>query len=84
MNAASIIEEIKRLPDDQKEVVIQFIQELRSKRKLGGAELAEMAEKMVKSTDPAEADQIQESILEGFYGAKNSSWECSVRNNNSF
>ena len=73
MNAASIIEEIKRLPDDQKEVVIQFTQELRSKRKLGGAELAEMAGKMVEASDPAVANQIQETILEGFYGAKNSS-----------
>lgn len=77
MNAASIIEEIKRLPDDEREVVIQFTQGLRSKRKLSGAELAEMAGKMVEASDPAEADQIQETILEGFYGAKNSSWECS-------
>ena len=40
---------------------------------MGGAELAEMAGKMVEASDPAESDQIQETILEGFYGANNSS-----------
>ena len=41
------------------------------RRAEAGASLVEVA--MVEADDPTEADQIQETILEGFYGAKNPS-----------
>lgn len=39
-------------------------------RKLSGAELSALAEQLVNSQDPVEAARVRETIVRGFYGAK--------------
>ncbi|HAV63048.1 MAG TPA: hypothetical protein DCY13_11870 [Verrucomicrobiales bacterium] len=68
MTADSIIAEIKQLaPADQAEV-IRFAIKLAGERKLTGAELARLAQRMAESDDPAEVERLRSAITEGFYG----------------
>ena len=68
MTATQIIEEIKRLDPEQQLGVIRFAYQLDAERQLTGEELASLAERMVKTTDPAEQAKLREEIIRGFYG----------------
>ena len=68
MTATQIIEEIKRLDPEQQLGVIRFAYQLDAERQLTGDELAGLAERMVKTTDPAEQAKLREEIIRGFYG----------------
>ena len=68
MNAAAIIDEIKHLPPDEREQVVEFVQTLETRRPWSGEKLTEYERKMVESTDPAEAQRLKEQIVAGFYG----------------
>jgi hypothetical protein len=69
MTANEIIEEIKRLGPKEQLGVIRFAYQLDSKRRLTGKELAELAERMVNTTDRAEEAIIREAMIRGFYSA---------------
>ena len=75
MSAAAVIEEIKLLPPDEQSRVIQFALELArghgpsgNRRELTPEELGALAQQMVDTKDPAEADRLQAEIVRGFYG----------------
>ena len=68
MTAAEIIEEIKRLPRDERSRVIAFARHAGESRQLSPDELGELAKRMVEAKDPAEADRLQAEIERGFYG----------------
>jgi hypothetical protein len=68
MTAAEIIEEIKRLPRAEKNLVIDFVR--KEARPLTPDRLGELAEKMAKTKDPVEAAQLRAEIVRGFYGRK--------------
>lgn len=68
MTANEIIEEIKRLDPTEQLGVIRFAYQLDAERHLTGSELSSLAERMVKTTDAAEAARIRETIVRGFYG----------------
>jgi hypothetical protein len=69
MSATQVIEEIKHLsPADQAEV-IQFALKLARTRPLTSGELAALAQRMVDTDDPAEAERLKTSIASGFYGS---------------
>lgn len=70
MSAREIISEIKRLPLSEQAQVIQFAYQLDAERMLSGKELVALAKKMVATTDPAEALEIREQMIRGFYGGK--------------
>ena len=70
MTAAKIIDEIKHLPRDEQAVVIDFVRELEQSQQMSGKQLAELAERMVYSSDPAEVQRLKEEITRGFYGEK--------------
>lgn len=67
MTATQIIGEIKRLDPEQQLGVIRFAYQLDAERQLTGDELASLAERMVKTTDPAEQAKLREEIIRGFY-----------------
>ena len=69
MTANEIIEEIKQLHPKEQLGVIRFAYQLDSKRRLTGKELAELAERMVNTTDRAEEAIIREAMIRGFYSA---------------
>jgi hypothetical protein len=69
MTANEIIQEIKRLDSKEQLGVIRFVYQLNSKRRLTGKELAELAERMVNTTDRAEETIIREAMIRGFYSA---------------
>jgi hypothetical protein len=52
--------------------VIRFAYQLDAERQLSGKELSKLAARMTETDDAAEAARIRETILRGFYGAKNS------------
>ena len=68
MTATAVIEEIKQLPRTEQSRVIQFAFELARKRQLSGQELAQLAQQMVDSEDPAEIKRLRAEIHRGFYG----------------
>ena len=69
MTAIQIIEEIKRLPSKEKsEVLRALLRSQTSKRQLSGNELVALADQMVATKDPEEADRLEKEILAGFYG----------------
>ena len=67
MTAGEIIEEIKRLPEDEQAKVLDFVQQA-GNRRLTPEELGELAKRMAETKDSAEADRLQEKIVRGFYG----------------
>lgn len=68
MTSVEIIEEIKRLPQEEQNKVIEFVQKTSGNRPLSPDELGELARKMVETKDPLEADRLQKEIVRGFYG----------------
>ena len=70
MTATEIIHEIESLPPAELAVVVRYTKQLEKHRSLSGAELTELARRMVNTDDPAEADRLQESLVKGFYGEK--------------
>ncbi len=70
MTAAQIIEEIKRLDPKEQLGIIRFAYQLDAVRHLTGGELSSWAERMVITTDAAEAARVRESIVRGFYGQR--------------
>ena len=69
MTASEIIAEIKRLGRKEQLGVIRFAYQLDAKRRLTGKELAQLAERMVNATDPAEEALIREAMIRGFHSA---------------
>ena len=70
MTAVEIIEEIKRLPRDEQNRVIAFARIAGENPQLSPEELGRLAQRMVETKDPAEADRLQEEVVRGFYGGK--------------
>jgi len=70
VTAAQIIEEIKRLDPKEQLGIIRFAYQLDAERHLTGSELSSLAERMVNTTDAAEAARVRESIVRGFYGQR--------------
>jgi hypothetical protein len=68
MTAEQIIQEIKRLPAKEQASIIRAIYRFDAERKLSGAELSQLAERMANATDEVEAARIREDIVNGFYG----------------
>jgi NADH:ubiquinone oxidoreductase subunit E len=69
VTASQIIEEIKRLPSKQKaEVLSTLLRSQKNKGMLSPAELVTLADRMVATKDPKEADRLEKEILVGFYG----------------
>ena len=69
MTSSQIIEEIERLPSKEKaEVLTALLRSRMMKRQLSPDELVALADQMVASKDPEEADRLEKEILAGFYG----------------
>ena len=80
MTANEIIEEIKRLDPKEQLGVIRFAYQLDTGRRLTGKELAELAERMVNTTDQAEEAIIREAMIRGFYSATAGRARSAARN----
>ena len=68
MTAGQIIEEMKRLPREERTRVIEFARQVGESHRLTPEELGQLARQMVEAKDSAEADMLQEQIERGFYG----------------
>jgi hypothetical protein len=68
MSAVDIIEQIRRLPEDEQEKVKRFVRENLEPGQLSAEELAELSRRMVEAKDPAEAERLKQEIIRGFYG----------------
>ena len=69
MTTSQIIEEIERLPSKEKaEVLTALLRSQTPKRQLSPDELVTLADQMVTTKDPEEADRLEKKILAGFYG----------------
>ncbi len=69
MTTSQIIEEIERLPSKEKaEVLTALLRSRTMKRQLSPDELVTLADQMVATKDPEEADRLEKEILAGFYG----------------
>ena len=70
MSASQVIEEIRQLTPTEQAEVIQFAYRLDAERMLSAKELVALAKKMVAAADTAEALDIREQMVRGFYGGK--------------
>ena len=70
MTAVEIIEEIKRLPIEERTKIIEFVRRADEDRRLSPDELGQLAKRMVEAKDSAEADRLREQIVRGFYGGE--------------
>jgi hypothetical protein len=68
MSAAEIIEQIKRLPEDEREIVRSYARERLEPGQLPGHELGKIAQKMIDAKDPVEAKRYEDEFIRGFYG----------------
>ena len=69
MTASQIIEEIERLPSKERaEVLTALLRSQTAKRQLSPDELVALADQMIATEDPKEADRLKKKILAGFYG----------------
>lgn len=69
VTASQIIEEIERLPSKEKaEVLTALLRSQTAKRQLSPDELVALADQMIATKDPDEADRLEKKILAGFYG----------------
>jgi hypothetical protein len=69
VTATQIIEEIERLPSKEKaEVLTALLRSQTANRQLSPDELVALADQMVATKDPEEADRLEKKILAGFYG----------------
>jgi len=68
MTGIEVIEEIKRMLREEQAKVLTFARQLAEKHPLTPEELGELANRMVETRDPVEADRLQEKIVRGFYG----------------
>ena len=68
MNAAAIIDEIKHLPRNEQDQVVEFVQTLEKGRPWSGEKLTEYSKRMVETSDPVEAERLKQQIVAGFYG----------------
>ena len=68
MTAVEIIEEIKRLPRAEQSKVIEFARQVVGNRMLSAEELGVLAAQLAETSDPDEAQRIEERLVRGFYG----------------
>jgi hypothetical protein len=68
MTATEIIREIDALPPAELAVVVRHAKEIDQRRPLSGAELTELARRMVEAGDSAEGDRLKEALDKGLYG----------------
>ena len=67
MTTSQIIEEIERLPSKEKtEILTALLRSQTTKRQLSPDELVALADQMVTTKDPEEADRLEKKILAGF------------------
>ena len=48
--------------------MIEFARQAAENRPLSPEKLGELAQRMVETKDPAEADRLQQELVRGFYG----------------
>ena len=68
MSVIEIIREIDALPPAELAEVVRHAKQREQQRPLSGAELTCIAERMVATEDPAQADRLQEALVRGFCG----------------
>jgi hypothetical protein len=69
VSAGEIIREIERLSSKEKaEVLSALLRSQANTSKLSPEELVALADQMVATKNPEEADRIEAKILAGFYG----------------
>ncbi len=68
MTAAQIIGEIRRLPARERAEVEAFIRCDESAVRLSSSELGRLAGQLVENEDSANASELEEKIVAGFYG----------------
>jgi hypothetical protein len=80
MTPNEIMREIKRLDLKGQLGVIRFAHRLAAGRRLTGKELSELAEQMVKTTDPTEETIICEAMIRGFHSVAAGRTRSGARN----
>jgi len=69
VTAVQIIEEIKRLPKEERTRIVEFLRRATEGDQLSPEELGKLAKRMVEVNNPEEADKLQGEIVRGFYGS---------------
>lgn len=67
MTGSEVIEEIKRLPQEEQVKVFEYTN-YAQKGQLSPKELGNVLREMVESDDPSEKAKLKEKFVSGFYG----------------
>jgi hypothetical protein len=68
VSAVEIIEQIRCLPVEEREKVLDFSRLNLASGQLTGEELVALGEKMIAADDPAEIKRIEDEMVSGSYG----------------
>jgi hypothetical protein len=69
MTGLEVIEEIKRMPREERQKVLEYAR-YAEKEQFSPEELGELTRQMVEAKDPAEAERLKQEIIRGFYGTE--------------
>jgi len=69
MTSLEVIDQIKRLPKDERQKVIDYARRADPQR-LSPDELGEIARRMIETPDEQEAQRLREDFMRGFYGSE--------------
>jgi hypothetical protein len=67
MTGIEVIDQIKRLPKEERQKVIDFARH-EDARRLSPDELGDIARRMIETPDEPEARRLREEFMRGFYG----------------
>lgn len=67
MTALQVIEEIEKLPNEERVKVIEFARQSVKRKGLSPEELRRIGERMLAAKDPVEAERLRKELVEGFY-----------------
>ena len=69
MTAPEVIDQIKRLPKEERQKVIDYARHADAQI-LSPDELGDIARRMIETPDEEEAKRLQEEFVRGFYGSE--------------
>jgi hypothetical protein len=70
MTASEVIQEIEKLPQEERAKVIEFARNASQQKALTPDELVRLGERMLAADNKEEAERLRQELVRGFYGEK--------------
>ena len=68
MTASEVIQEIEKLPQEERAKVVEFARNAPKRKALTPNELVRLGEQMLATDNKEEAERLRQKLVSGFYG----------------